>query len=871
MKSSEKFKLRQTDRLGKIGVINILKKHRIKIGMVIALFLFTLLPIFKTGNNKRTNLFTMVSNKITGAGTYTEVVKSIEIESPDYKDNTPGSFHIDKSAKWTGINKAKVTFDVKSIMKVPKGNYKDIILVLDISESMAGDKIAKVKSDSIELVESLLSDSNNKVALVVYDTDSEIISEFTNDKDTIVNKINSLSDKGTTNYNAPLKHVDEIMTNYTKEDNRDVITLFLTDGYPNEDTPNQIGTYELLKSKYPYMAINGIQYEMGSDIKEELKQVSDNQWIADMDTLNNVLFEASVSPVVYETFEVVDYIDKDYFILNSADDIKVSPGTVKLTEENGLQKITWTLDSYMTGSKATMNIDLQLKEQYVKSEGYYPTNDSEQVTYKLDSDTKIIQSEKTPILEKKKYNVIYESNTPTGCNIDNTSKTHFVYENVTLNSNQLSCDGYLFKGWKLITEVNRINDDTFVMPSSDVIVRATWSKPLLAKSMDGTVKESKQLYLRVQKDAEEGVYASTYTGNVTDEYDKTEEADIYYYKGANPNNNVIFGGFCWQMVRTTSTGGVKMIYNGVPSAGKCNNTGANSQIRTSAFNPAYNSPAYVGYMYNKVYIHRSAVATSDSKYGTGVTYDGTNYTLTNTSTTKDATHHYSCNNTTGTCSTVRYYYYSNYYIELTGGTTIEEALVEMLSAEDVNKTNSTIKTVVDNWYQSNMTNYTDYIEDTVYCNDRSFSTKGNYKYEKSGWNPNGGGLTTYLYFGASQRATSDLSCSNITDRFSTQNTKAKLTYPVGLLTMDEALLGKTTAKSSNDSYYLKSGSIYWLSSPYIFSDSSIFEYRVHSTGILYFSNVDITYGVRPALSLRTGVVYSEGDGSKDSPYIIETN
>ena len=161
-------------------LVNILKKHRIKIGMVIALFLFTLLPIFKTGNNKRTNLLTMVSNKITGTGTYTEVVKSIEIESPDYKDNTPGSFHIDKSAKWTGINKAQVTFDVKSIMKVSEGNYKDIILVLDISESMKGDKIAKVKSDSIELVESLLSDSNNKVALVVYDTDSEIISEFTN-------------------------------------------------------------------------------------------------------------------------------------------------------------------------------------------------------------------------------------------------------------------------------------------------------------------------------------------------------------------------------------------------------------------------------------------------------------------------------------------------------------------------------------------------------------------------------------------------------------------------------------------------------------------------------------------------------------------
>ena len=171
-----------------------------------------------------------------------------------------------------------------------------------------------------------------------------------------------------------------------------------------------------------------------------------------------------------------------------------------------------------------------------------------------------------------------------------------------------------------------------------------------------------------------------------------------------------------------------------------------------------------------------------------------------------------------------------------------------------------------------MTNYTDYIEDTVYCNDRTFPTTGNYTYEKSGWNPNGGGLTTYLYFGASQRTTSDLSCSNITDRFSTQNTKAKLTYPVGLLTMDEALLGRTKTKSSSDSYYLKSGSIYWLLSPYSFSHSNASESIVNAAGYLSsYGGVSASLGVRPALSLRTGVVYSEGDGSKDSPYIIETN
>ncbi len=40
---------------------------------------------------------------------------------------------------------------------------------------------------------------------------------------------------------------------------------------------------------------------------------------------------------------------------------------------------------------------------------------------------------------------------------------------------------------------------------------------------------------------------------------------IYYYRGEVDDNNVIFGGYCWKMVRTTDTGGVKIIYNGEPN------------------------------------------------------------------------------------------------------------------------------------------------------------------------------------------------------------------------------------------------------------------------------------------------------------------
>ena len=71
---------------------------------------------------------------------------------------------------------------------------------------------------------------------------------------------------------------------------------------------------------------------------------------------------------------------------------------------------------------------------------------------------------------------------------------------------------------------------------------------------------------------------------------------VYYYRG-NVDNHLIFANFCWRIVRTTETGGVKLIYNGVPSNGQCNNTENDTTIGSSAFNESYDDAKYVGYMY----------------------------------------------------------------------------------------------------------------------------------------------------------------------------------------------------------------------------------------------------------------------------------
>ena len=81
---------------------------------------------------------------------------------------------------------------------------------------------------------------------------------------------------------------------------------------------------------------------------------------------------------------------------------------------------------------------------------------------------------------------------------------------------------------------------------------------------------------------------------------ESDEYPIMYYRGAVENNNVKFANLCWKMVRTTETGGVKLIYNGVPDEnGACTATGSFATIGDSAFNSARTDNTYVGYMYGK--------------------------------------------------------------------------------------------------------------------------------------------------------------------------------------------------------------------------------------------------------------------------------
>ena len=259
-------------------------------------------------------------------------------------------------------------------------------------------------------------------------------------------------------------------------------------------------------------------------------------------------------------------------------------------------------------------------------------------------------------------------------------------------------------------------------------------------------------------------------------------------------------------------------------------------------------------------------------YSESVNYSGGTYTLTgdiktfwdlfdSTNQGYLSTHHYTCLENGTSCSTVGYINYISggtlYYVQLSNVADISTALTNMLSADNVNQINSTMKTGIDAWYKRYMTGYTSQLVDTIFCYDRSISSRG-------GWNPNGGGVSTsinylrYKYYASN----GDLSCSNTTDKFSMANTKATLTYPVGLLVRSETNL-------LNNANIKKTGQDYWEISFCYFNNSENYGYGISSSGGSLTSYNYKSNGVRPVVSLKPGTLYTSGSGSKSDPYIIE--
>ena len=279
----------------------------------------------------------------------------------------------------------------------------------------------------------------------------------------------------------------------------------------------------------------------------------------------------------------------------------------------------------------------------------------------------------------------------------------------------------------------------------------------------------------------------------------------YYFRGAVENNYVKFAGYYWRIIRINGDGTIRMIYDGT-SVHANGEESEDRQVGITAFNTNYDDNAYVGYMYG-----------------------------TPASSTYEATH--------------------------------------------ANINDSTIKTANDAWYKTNIQDkgYGDYVADAIYCSDRQVAIADYWNYIGNG---TGTQTTAYSIFNRViydseidywSSVSPTLKCAQANDRFTTSTSlgNGDLTYPVGLLTIDEANMagGDIVNMSLNNSYYLYTGDRYWLFSPYYFNSDSAFVWNVGAGGGLDAVYVNRSVGLRPVISLKSNIGFS-GNGTMNNPFEI---
>ncbi len=484
-----------------------------------------------------------------------------------------------------------------------------------------------------------------------------------------------------------------------------------------------------------------------------------------------------------------------------------------------------------------------------------------------------------------------------------------------LTANAFTRAGYTFDGWNTAADgsgTSYTNGQSVSFANGGVTtLYAQW---LSLRATDVIARQANDLgnyQIDFTKRAIISDDVATANGNGINKYTENGQ-DVYYFRGAVYNNNVIWADKCWQIVRTTYTGGTKIIYNGIPTdvvvdgntVRQClatNNDGSKNTIangRTFRFNDSDGSPADVGYMYGDRITFESLNPDSSQTFvfANDVSRNGNNYTL-DTSAGQSISgtwsdekmnaavrYHYFCTDGATVCDDTKigyiHYFYSGsiFYLKVGGYDDIED----MKAAMFANTNDSVAKATIEAWFeQENLDGhlagtkkYEDDLEDAIFCNDRSYS-RGALKGKDI---DAGTGTSVHGAFGrnkvknAQNNFEPSLDCSNKNDAFTkddTTNGNGMLSHKVGLITADELTLAASGGWDYDFSAYLKTGQYTWTISPYGTSTRN-------AEGFMWDENLhdDATNTgrrLRPMVSLKAGTVFANNgaDGTKTNPYIVE--
>ena len=249
----------------------------------------------------------------------------------------------------------------------------------------------------------------------------------------------------------------------------------------------------------------------------------------------------------------------------------------------------------------------------------------------------------------------------------------------------------------------------------------------------------------------------------------------YYFRGNINNNNVMFAGYNWKIVRINGDGSIRLLYNGKSSSN-------NDYIKKDYFSTDILSP-------------------------------------TNT-----------------------YYYY--------------------------NGNDSSIKKNIDLWYISNLSKYSGLLSDSGFCGDKSLNSGDGISNDKA---------SNYVSRSRLMNSIPSLNCSNKETNLYTISTSnygnKMLTYPIGLISLDELMLAGLNRNNLNKLTWAHSNSNYFTMTPSYYNQYECGYVMAYDTsGIISIGGcTKYQEGMRPVINLKPNVEVSGGIGTVNDPYIVKTN
>jgi len=410
----------------------------------------------------------------------------IKSSNRNFDSDQPGSWRVTKSAEWIGKGKARLTLKAESKM-IDAGGARDVVYILDTSKSMEN-TIGALKTAMKYSADDVLSNSNNTMSLITYNSSAQIVQEMTNNVNTIKNAIDGVGVAGDTNYYDAILKLEDLLTNYQERAGRTLVVVFISDGRPGIQTPLEAAEYRVFKSRFPNSVVNGVQFNYYG-VLEQLKTVSDYQIKLDYkseEELRVQFAEAVKTAYNFDTFELTDIIDTSYFTIGG---IEASMGSAAKSGNT----ISWNMNGlYRTGTTEELTIDVTLKDTYLTgSQNEFSPNTKTTIrTHLEDVPDENVENTTSPKLTLR-FDVKYEANAPIDCTVSGTlpsTTRQIVFDVVPISQNKLQCPGYNFKRWVIANDgVRRINEDYFLMPNEVVTIKAVWEKIGIDKSTEGDV------------------------------------------------------------------------------------------------------------------------------------------------------------------------------------------------------------------------------------------------------------------------------------------------------------------------------------------------------------------------------------------------